>query len=186
MHALNNLTGHVCQVYSIQESIQSLGGLPVLFPLLEQACFKSNAKSKRLFIATDDSLSVKSDVVDESSSNNGDGEGAGDSSEDIDMVDGMKPILSDLPVMYSPRNKTLGNSTRWTDEIDEELGTIEVAAHPTTTDTTLFNSYGDSLDNATTSSVPIPTPASKIKPPLLSKEKKAGSFVVLGTPPIPR
>ena len=217
MHPSNNLTGHACQVYSIQESIQSLGGLPVLFPLLEQACFKSTTKNKRLAAGTDDSsLSTKSEVINNDELTTGNVIG-----EDIDMVDSSgRPILSDLPVMYSPRNKTTqesnfkvgssGNgdknngdadSIRWTEEIDEELSTIEVAVNTTYTTAMATNndvlssstasSYnGDSLDNATTRSIPIPQPSpqltSAIKPPLLSKEKKAGSFVVLGTPPIPR
>ena len=127
-HPSDNLTGHVCQVYSIQESIQSLGGLPVLFPLLEQACFKTNSRSKRLV----ESQSVKSDSSYTSVSGL-----ENTTSEDIDVVDSRKPTLSDLPVLYSPRIKnsafSLGadestvdddGSRRWTNEMDEELGKI--------------------------------------------------------------
>ena len=217
MHPSNNLTGHACQVYSIQESIQSLGGLPVLFPLLEQACFKSTARNKRLATGADDSnVSAKSEGVIDDEPTTGDND---DNNQDIDMVDGSgKPILSDLPVSYSPNNNKkkqeskfkLGSSSiagsdgdadsiRWTEEIDEELSTIEVAVNITSVNATsnstgvsnsAAKSYVDSLDNATTATVPIPMPSpqltSAVKPQLLSKEKKAGSFVVLGTPPIPR
>eukprot|EP00111_Clytia_hemisphaerica_P022278 TCONS_00065481-protein len=180
MHALRNLTGHICQVYTIQESIQSLGGLPVLFPLLEQACFKSPKNKK--FCISEDGLSEKSDDTKSKTSTDllsvNDDSLSITSSTGLDVVDGSKPVLSDLPVLYSPKNKPSpyegDDPERWTHEVDDELRVIEVV-------------HKDSLDNAGA----ISTPSQTLKTPSsgndgLLKRSQAGSFVVLATPPLPR
>ena len=167
MHALRNLSGHICQVYSMQESIQSLGGLPVLFPLLEQACFKV----KKLGVAVDESctsLSAESNTLDGSSVDD----------EDVDVVDGKQPLLSDLPVLYSPKMIDSsysggggggGDTEQWRNQVDDELKAVEV----------LSVDHLDSADRTT------PTNASP-KNLDLRRTKQAGSFVVLATPPLPR
>ncbi|XP_065679524.1 neurobeachin-like protein 1 isoform X2 [Hydra vulgaris] len=48
-----NMNASICRVFKIQETIQSIGGLSVLFPLLEKASFR-HRKSSLFFPITDD------------------------------------------------------------------------------------------------------------------------------------
>lgn len=163
MHALRNLSGHICQVYSIQESIQSLGGLPVLFPLLEQACFKV----KKLCVPTEENsaLSAASSTLNCSSIDD----------EGVDVVDGKQPVLSDLPVLYSPKlidsayGRRGDDPERWTHEVEDELKAVEVIST-------------DHLDSSTATT----TAETSTKNLNLRKAKQAGSFDVLATPPMQR
>lgn len=207
-----NLKGTIYHVWSIQESIQSLGGLSVLFPLLEQTCFKSVKKSKTDYSILDladeavapdavsnnrDHLGSLSESVEalepiaNVSSNKANASKNSETSVDfqmglndtydqelingnnieneLDETDGKKvPVLSDLPVLYSPRHdiNLHVDPMNWTSELDHELGAVAVTSENDVNDAGSKNTFQRSYSN---SSQDI--------------RKKAGSFVLLGSPP---
>lgn len=206
-----NLIARTCKVWTIQEAIQSLGGLPVLFPLLEQACFKT----KKADVSNPDELLNLVNNSEEENMNNGDLSGTGghfgissdkdkNDEEGIDCVDGRPPVLSDLPVAYSPRKFYFPqydekDPSTWTQEVDEELTRIEVVDQShgdqglealdqdkNKTARELVDTGAIGLHAAATGTAKegwMQLATSKSSDELV---KKHGSFIVLGTPPLQR
>lgn len=167
-----NLSARICKVWTIQEAIQSLGGLPVLFPLLEQACFKtkkSDGSSVNELLNMVNSFNEdednhencdtqgdvskqENDTTPENLQNDNTQDDA--SNEGVDCVDGgrgQKPILSDLPVAYSPRKYYYpqyneNEPASWSHEVDEELCRIEVVNKETVNDTFVNKPSRESVD----------------------------------------
>lgn len=135
-----NLIGRICKVWTIQEAIQSLGGLPVLFPLLEQACFKTKkadtSNPDELLNMADNQDDDRNHVNNTLSNNDGTGvtsEEVSMNGEDIDCVDGSKTVLSDLSIAYSAAKYyypqySQDDPSSWSYEVDDELNRIEVVS----------------------------------------------------------